>query len=687
MRTIARVLYGRDAERARIGELLEAARASRSGVLVLRAEPGVGKTALLDDTRERAGDMHVLSARGVETESELPFAAIHQLLRPALEYVERIPAPQADALRGALGLAGGAVHERFLVFAACLSLLSELADRRPVLCLIDDAHWLDSASADALRFIARRLDAEGVVLLLAAREGDVRTLEAPDMPSLVLGGLDADAAAALLAHSLRVEPSPSVRDHLVAQTRGNALALLEVPTTLSDAQLAGAEPLPEALPLTRRVEGVFLDRVRRLPDDTQRLLLVAAADDSEHAGLIIRAAQSLGAGPRALDAAEQAGLVSVRGVRFDFRHPLVRSAIYVAATTSERRAAHRALAGAMTGDDAESDRMAWHLAASAIEHDEEIVCALEAAAERAEGRAGYMAAAKALERAAELSADGAARGRRLVSAARCARIAGADAYAVALANQALPLVDDPLLRAEIAYAVGAAEFRRGRPRDGLPRLIEGAREVIPLDPAKALESLVWASGAATLGADPLARAEVARLAATIDPASGDVGSKFVIQSFAGFPRADTTRGASTLADAVAWASTSDDAGQVFFVSYAALFAGDEPRFETLITRAIALARARGELGILAEALSLRSGRPGDLAALRRGSDRGGRGDAVRPRARSRQRRDDDLSRSSPSSRRFAVRTRRLVNMPTRSSSLPPLMPSRSSQRARSTRSP
>ncbi len=325
------VLFGRDAERALIGALLDAARDSRSGVLALRGEAGVGKTVLLDDARERAGDMHVLSARGVESESELPFAALHQLLRPALRHLDRLPAPQAAALQSALGLADGAGQERFLIYSACLSLLSELAEERPVLCLVDDAHWLDEGSSDALQFVARRLDAEGVVLLFGAREGDVRTFEAPDVPSHTVGGLDDASAAALLAHAAAAA-APQVRERLLEQTHGNALALVELPAALSAAQLAGEEPLPEALPMTRRLERVFHERVARLPAPTRLALLAAAADDSESAGVVERAVATLSSGGFALGAAEEAGLLTIDGGRVRFRHPLVRSAVYGAAT-------------------------------------------------------------------------------------------------------------------------------------------------------------------------------------------------------------------------------------------------------------------------------------------------------------------------------------------------------------------
>lgn len=356
------MLFGRDLERTQIDALLEAARASRSGALVIGGEPGMGKTALLEDVKDRAADMDVLSARGVESESELPFAALHQLLRPALADLSSIPSHQTDALEGALGIGESAPHERFLVFVACLSLLSERAERRPVLCLVDDAQWLDRASADALLFVARRLDAEGIVMLFATREGEESAFEAPGLPRLWLGGLDGEAAETVLARSAVVEAAPEVRRRLLAETGGNPLALREIPAGLTAGQLSGQQPLPRALPLTRQLEDLFLARVRSLSPGVQRLLLIAAADDSETAALIARAYAPAGEGLATLDVAELAGLVSVDEARLEFRHPLVRSAVYSAATSKDRRGAHRALAAALDADPEQRDRRAWHLA-------------------------------------------------------------------------------------------------------------------------------------------------------------------------------------------------------------------------------------------------------------------------------------------------------------------------------------
>ena len=602
------MLYGRDPERGQIDALLEAARASHGGALVLRGEAGIGKSALLEDARDRAFDMHILSARAVESESELPFAAVHQLLRPALDHVDGLPQPQASALRSALGLEESDTRERFLVFVACLSLLSELAERRPVLCLVDDAHWLDAASSDALRFVARRLDAERIALIFAAREGDVRGFEADDVASLTLSGLDAEAADILLAHGV-VQVAPAVRGRLLAQTRGNALALVELPSVLSESQLAGEEPLPDVLPMTQQLETVFHERVGRLPQEVGRLLLVAASDDTQDVGVVTRAAQALGVGPRALYAAEAARLIVVNGPRLEFRHPLIRSAVYGAATSGERRDAHRVLATALAGDHEHDDRRAWHLASAAVEYDIDVVRALDDAAARAEERAAHIVAARALERSAELSADVASRGRRLVGAARNLSLAGRDEQAVVRANQASSLVRDPILRAELARVHGLAAIRGGRPSDVVAVLVDAARQVAPLEPAQAVALLADASIAAWQGGDRDEFIAIARLAATIVPGADDEVSSFLVNSFVGYEamiEGDRARGVPLLEEVAAWGTTADESLHVLWASSASLWLGDSARFGALVERAGALARQRGEVGILADALGNRA---------------------------------------------------------------------------------
>jgi AAA ATPase domain len=583
------MLCGRDAERARIGELIAATRRSQSGALVVRGEPGIGKTALLEDTRERADDMHVLTACGVESESELPFAALHQLVHSALRYVERIPEPQAKALRGALGLAETESTERFLVSAACLSLLSELSERRPVLCLVDDAHWLDNATADALLFVARRLEAEGILMVFATREGDVRSFEATGIPSLLVGALDAESSATLLERGAGLDVDVTVIDRLVEQTNGNALALLEVPAALTPAQLAGTEPLPEALPLTRRVEEIFLERVRRLPEDTQRLLLVAAADDSEQLGLVLAAAAELGVDERELDVAERSGLLEVYGTRLEFRHPLVRSAVYDAATSGERRAAHQALAAALDDAGEHADRRAWHLASSVLDADEAIAQTIEAVAERAQERGGYASAARAFERASEVSADPGARTRRLVRAARAASTAGADELAVVLAKQVEPETSEQ--RADVALVVGLAELRRGRSIDIAPMLIETAREVADVHPGKAIELLVYALSAASTAGNDALLFEASAVAADVIPPAEDEKATIVqtfVRGFGADRDGDQARAVSVLRPAIELAAVAQDSYAVLLGSIAALVIGDDRGYETLLNRAISM---------------------------------------------------------------------------------------------------
>jgi DNA-binding CsgD family transcriptional regulator len=595
------VLFGRDAERAQIWALLEAARASRSGALVIRGEPGIGKSALLEDARERATDMHLLAARGIESESELPFAGLHQLLRPALAYVDRLPRPQADALRGALGLAERAGDDRFLISVASLTLLAEYAERRPVVCLVDDAQWLDAPSADALLFVSRRLHAEGVVMLFGARDAYGRQFDSGALPVLHLSGLDADAAAAVVGrHAPTV--APAVRDRLIEQAGGNALALAELPAALTAGQLAGDDLLPDVLPLSRDVERLFLERVRKLPGPTQQLLLVAAADDTGRLGTIVKAAQALGSDGSALDAAEQSGLVAVRGARLELRHPLVRSAVYQGSAWTERSAAHRALADALGADDA--DRRAWHQAAASLDPDEDVLRQLEDAAQRASVRGGHAAAARAYERAAELTTDPEARGRRLVAAAVEASTAGRNEQAVALAEQAASLSGDPLARAENARVRGIAELQCGSPSEGLRTFLAGAQALTHGDPEKALEMLVHAAESASLAGEPEGMRAVSRAASKLSVGKGQ-RARFLLRFLSGlgpFSEGDAA-GAPLLEEAVVLGEAADDAQRVFWASAAAAFMGDLERASVLAARAATLARQRGEVALVAHALS------------------------------------------------------------------------------------
>ena len=588
------MLYGREVERARVGALVDAARASRSGALIFRGEPGVGKTALLEDARERAHDMQVLAARGVEAESELPFAGLHQLVRPALHLLERLPEPQVAALQGAFGLTQRAGEDRFLISVACLTLLSELAETRPVLCLVDDAQWLDASSADALMFVARRLDAEGIVMLFAARDGGDGGFEAREIPELEVSGLDSDAAAALIASGTGGEVAPAVRDLLVEQSGGNALALVELPRALSAAQLAGLDRLPEELTVSQNVERVFREQVRRLPDATQQVLSLIAAEGSGRLAPVMRASEAAGVNPEALGFAEQAGLVSVRGARVEMRHPLVRSAILQGMSEGARRSAHRALADALD-DDLRLDERAWHLAAAAVGQDAHAAEELERAGVRARRRSAHASAAAALERAAALSVDVASQGRRLVAAATAAWHAGQPDRASALLERADPLVSDRRLRADVEHLKGEIQLRCGVLLDACDILMAGAADIAAVDTRKALQMLLQAREAAGWAGDTPRTIETGHRAAAL-PKSDDPASRFLADLLVGVGslyEGKTAIGLPLVLDVVARIDDFDEPGWVSWAATGAQAVGDEARAAVLLQRAIALARASG----------------------------------------------------------------------------------------------
>jgi DNA-binding CsgD family transcriptional regulator len=602
------MLYGRDLERALIGELLAGARSSRSAVLVISGEPGVGKSALLEDARDQAGGMRILSGGGVESETHLPFAALHQIVLPVLRHVEDIPQPQAAALRGALGLAAG-VRDRFLVFLAALSLLAEAAERRPLLCLVDDAQWLDDASADALVFVARRLDAEGIAMLFAAREGEIRRFEASGLPELHLGGLDPAAAEALIDRHAGVALSSEVRSRLVTETGGNPLALLELSPALSEAQLSGAEALLAPIPVSARVEHAFLARVHRLSEESQTLLLVAAADDSGELATVLRAAAQLGATAEALDSAEQAGLAHVRGARLELRHPLVRSAVYQAAPVSRRQAAHRALANVLDGE-VDADRRAWHRAAASVEPDPSVVEELEQAAQRARRRSGFAAASLAFERAAALTPDEEHRARRLTAAAENAWFAGRAERALMLLEGARPLVSEPIQRADIDRFLGLIEMTRGVPADACQFLLRAATEVAPIDGERALQLLNIAGLAAAYAGDREAGIAIAAVARglVVDETPFVRMLAQLLIGLGAHCEGDFANAAPRLREALELAeelendAASEQPVALLFAGRAALYLGDDQATYRTHREAAAQARESGALSVVTQIL-------------------------------------------------------------------------------------
>ncbi len=495
------MLHGRGHERARIARLLQDARAGSGGALIVSGEAGTGKSTLLTDAAATAEDMRVLRTQGIESEAPLAFAALERLLRPVMPLAERLPAPQARALRVVFGAESGEGSDRFLVFLAALSLLAEAAEKTPVLAVVDDAHWLDDASAAALLFIARRLQLERIALLFGAREGDVRAFDpGDDLPLLRLTGLDLDAVTSLLRDQTGAQVSAEVGAELMASTGGNPLALVELPRVLSADQLTGRSRLPGRLPVTGRIERVFLDRARRLSEAAQRLVLVAATDDSGRVSTISAAAARLDVGADALAEVEASGLVRVVDGRLQLRHPLVRSAVYAAATSIDRRRAHAALAEVLTRPQ-DADRRAWHRAASVDEPDAAVVADLDAAAARAEQRGGYEAAAAAWERAAELSAEEGERARRLYGAARGAWLSGQAGRARSLADAARDVATDPLLRADVIRLRARIEWNTGSVKLGHRMVLEGARDVAPHDLDRAREMAMFAAALAAFGGD------------------------------------------------------------------------------------------------------------------------------------------------------------------------------------------
>jgi DNA-binding CsgD family transcriptional regulator len=485
------VLRGRRSECQALDRLLEAVRAGRSGVLVVRGEAGIGKTALLEYAIESASDLRIVRAVGVESEMELAFAGLHQLCAPMLDRFDRLPGPQRDALATTFGLNLGAVPDRFLVGLAVLSLLSEVAEEQPLLCVVDDGQWLDEASAQVLGFVARRLLAETVAVVFAMREPSE---EFRRLPELVVEGLRDEDACELLASVIRGPLDDRIRDRIVAETRGNPLALLELPRGLTPAELAGGFGLPDAMALSGRIEESFQQRVDALPKQTQLLLLVAAAEPVGDPILVRRAAERIGLSVEAPGPTEAAGLLEL-GARVRFRHPLVRSAVYRAAALTDRRSAHAALAE-VTDPEVDPDRRAWHLARAVAGPDEDVAAELERSAGRAQARGGLAAAAAFLERSAELTLDPARRGRRALDAAQATFQAGAfDPALVLLATaEAGPLDDLPraridLLRAQIAFA-------SSRGNEAPPLLLAAARRLERLDAGLARETYLDAFSAA-----------------------------------------------------------------------------------------------------------------------------------------------------------------------------------------------
>jgi DNA-binding CsgD family transcriptional regulator len=611
----ATTLTGRRSERDVLDRLIDALGAGESRALVLRGEPGVGKTALLEYVVEQASGFRVVRAAGVQSEMELAYAGLHQLLASMLDRLEGLPVPQSESLRTAFGLASGRPPDRFFLGLAVLTLLSDVAEEQPLLCVVDDEQWLDRASADVLAFVARRLDRESVGLIFAARAASD---ELAGLPELVVGGLSEADARALLDSILTAPLDPRVRDQIVSETRGIPLALVEVLRDLTPAELAGGFGLAGGVPAAVSVEETFRRRIDALPSDSRRLLQLAAADPVGDPLLVWRAAERLGISIDAAAAPARAGLLEF-GARVRFRHPLVRSTAYRSALLQERQEAHRALAEA-TDPEIDPDRHAWHRAHAAASPDEDVAEELDRSAARAQARGGLAAAAAFLERSAQLTLEPGRRAERLLAAARAKRDAGAFEAALELL--------DTLETAELgSYSTAEAEHLRGqialeqqRGSDAARLLLSAAKRLTPLDAPLArethLEALVaalWAGDLDRPDGPPAAEAARTAPAAPEPPRTVDV----VLDALAIRLTDGYEAGAPLLTRALqlllAQDIGSDEVGRSLWLAASratqaiALELWDADAVHTLATRQLEVAREAGALVQLRLALNFLGG--------------------------------------------------------------------------------
>ena len=491
------MLLGRARERQEIGHALTQARSGASATLALAGEPGIGKTALLDYAAREAAGMRLLRARGIESEAQIPFGSLLELIRPALPLLGKIPTPQAAAMESALALRPGTGQERFAVGAATLSLLAAYAEDAPVAVLIDDAHWLDGSSAQALLFAFRRLVADPIAVLIAVREGETSLLDGADLPTVRVGGLSSEEATALVHGLAPGGLAPEAITRLYGATGGNPLALLELAPDADDLALA-----PEGAPVlvSATITRAFLRRVGALDEPTRRALVLAASSDTGDLATLARAAAQLGLDLSALTAAEGSGLVTFGAGTVEFRHPLARSAIYADAPAGQRRDAHRALAAALP--DRDGDRRAWHLAAAAAGPDEPASAALEQAGARGRDRSAYATAAAAYAQAGRLATDPERRARLLREAAEAAWLGGLADRAVALLDEARALTSDPARLVEIAGLTGHIATRRGPAWPGCRLAADGSRNAAAAPPKPCGSPQNWGCGCTRSGRPP-----------------------------------------------------------------------------------------------------------------------------------------------------------------------------------------
>lgn len=592
------MLLGRERERQELDRALRAARTGSSATLALVGEPGIGKTALLDELAGRADGMQLLRARGIESEAHIPFASLLELVRPALGALGRIPAPQAVALESALALRPATAQERFAIGAATLSLLAAHAEDVPVAVLVDDAQWLDASSAQALLFAIRRLIADPIAVVIAARAGEPSLLDGADLPTLRLGGLTDAETAQLLPGT-----PPELATRLCAATAGNPLALLELGSDGPELALA---PAGAPVLVSSRISHAFVRRIDALSPAAQQALLLAATSESDDLALLERAAAGLGTDLEELPAAEQAGLLSLRAGRLDFRHPLVRSAIYARAPAEQRRAAHRALANALP--DRDVDRRAWHLAAAATGPDGAACAALAQAGERARARSAYPTAAVAFESAARLSADPAERARLLLQAADSSWEGGLPERALELLDELRVTAPVPATLVDADHLAGHIATRRGPVMTGHAILVAAAEQA---EPEQAVAMLAEAAAACFYAGNPAEMVAAAERAQALLAPGAPARTHFLAATALGMAwivGGDAAAGAEAIHRAIALAETSpelsEDLQLLPWLAVAPIFLREAATGRSLLERALAGARARSALGALPLTLNL-----------------------------------------------------------------------------------
>ena len=592
------MLLGRDSEVRQIERALALARSGESTTLALIGEPGIGKSALLDHAAERAEGMQLLRARGIESEAEIPFASLFELIRPALSMIDALPKPQAAALEAALALRPGPSQDRFAIGAATLSLLAAYAERGAVAVLIDDAQWLDEPSAQALLFAFRRLLADPVAVLTAQRDGEPSMLADADLPTLRITGLTSGEAAELLP---RLPPETAERLH--AATGGNPLALLEL---AAEAEQLAFAPAGAAVPVPAKISDAFMRRAERLDPGARRALVLAAASDTGDLRTLELAAAKLDLDLSALAGAESAGLISVRAGEVEFRHVLARSAVYVSAGADERRAAHRALASALP--DRDIDRRAWHLAAAALGTDGAAAAALEQAGIRARDRSAYASAAGAFARGARLAADPERRGLMLWQAAEASWLAGLDERASELLAEARSQTDDQALTTRVDHLAGYIAIRGGRMSEGHAILTAAAERA---EPEQAVAMLSEACLASFHAGRPGEMIATAKRAAERLPENASARARFLAATADGMASiigGDADAGARALHEALALAESSLDVSEdprlLPWLVLVALFLRESEGGRSLVERALDGARERAVVGLLPYVLTL-----------------------------------------------------------------------------------